>query len=189
MGKEKGLSLLGGSPLVTYPVRTLEIVADEVVVAVAPGMAKDYRQILGPDVVLAEDDQAAAGPMRGLMTALSAAKGDYVLVSPCDTPFLRVDLCQSMALFAKGRDGSVPRIGGYLEPLHCAFRRRHCLAAFEEALEEGKLKVSEVYKALDMVYVDEEDIRAIDPHLESFWNINTEEDLEKAERRLHTRPF
>jgi molybdopterin-guanine dinucleotide biosynthesis protein A len=40
-----------------------------------------------------------------------------------------------------------------------------------------------------MVHVEEEDLRALDPHLESFWNINTAEDLQEAERRLKTHLF
>jgi molybdopterin-guanine dinucleotide biosynthesis protein A len=189
MGAEKGLVMLGGLPLISYSVRTMEIVTDEVVVAVAPGMRGDYAGVLGSRVLVVEDAQAVAGPLDGLVTALAAAKGDYVIVSPCDTPFLRADVCQAIALFAKGRDGAVPRIGGYIEPLHCAFRRRRCLAAFQEALEEGVHKLSEAYKTLDMIHIEEEDMRALDPHLESFWNINTAEDLDKAEQKLRTHLF
>ncbi|OGS51975.1 MAG: hypothetical protein A3K75_04360 [Euryarchaeota archaeon RBG_13_61_15] len=189
MGGEKGLVVLGGLPLISYSVRTMEIVADEVVVAVAPGMTREYSDALGSRIVIVEDAHTAAGPLDGLITALAAAKGDYVVVSPCDTPFLRTDVCQAIALFAKGRDGAVPRIGGYIEPLHCAFRRRHCLAAFQEALEEGVHKLSEAYKTLDLVYIEEEDMRALDPRLESFWNINTAEDLERAEQKLRDHLF
>jgi molybdopterin-guanine dinucleotide biosynthesis protein A len=189
MGGEKGLVVLGGLPLISYSVRTMEIVADEVVVAVAPGMSREYSDALGSRIVIVEDAQTAAGPLEGLTTALGAAKGDYAFVCPCDTPFLRADVCQAIALVAKGRDGAVPRIGGYLEPLHCAFRRRHCLAVFQEALEQGIHKLSEAYNGLDMVYIEEEDMRALDPHLESFWNINTAEDLAKAEQKLRNHLF
>lgn len=189
MGDEKGLVKLGGIPLVVYPARTMELLADEVVVAVAPGMADTYRGVLGEAVRVVEDEDTSVGPLAGLITALRAAKGDYVMASPCDTPFLRLDVCQAIVLFAKGRDGAVPIVNGYLEPMHSAYRRRHCLAAFEEAVDEGTHKLSEVYGLLKMVHVQEEDLRALDPHLESFWNVNSAEDLEKAERRLRTHLF
>jgi len=189
MGDEKGLVKLGGVPMVYYVAKTMELLADEVVVAVAPGMASTYQEILGDSVRVVEDEATSVGPLAGLITALRAAKGDYVMAGPCDTPFLRLDVCQAIVLFAKGRDGAVPIVNGYLEPLHSAYRRRHCLAAFEEAIEEGTHKLSEVYGLLKMVRVQEEDLRALDPHLESFWNINSAEDLEKAEQRLRTRLF
>lgn len=189
MGEEKGLVKLGGIPMVYYVAKTMELLADEVVVAVAPGMAERYRQVLGEERRIVEDKEAAEGPLAGLVTILREAKGDYVMVSPCDTPFVRLDVCQAIVMFAKGRDGAVPRVRGYLEPLHSAYKRRHCLAAFEEALDEGIRKASDAYKLLRMVHVEEEDLRALDPHLESFWNVNTSEDLEEAERRLRTHLF
>lgn len=189
MGEEKGLVKLGGVPMVYYVAKTMELLADEVVVAVAPGMADAYKQVLGEDKRVVEDEQARAGPLAGLVTALREAKGDYVIVCPCDTPFLRLDVCQAIVMLAKGRDGAVPVVRGYLEPLHSAYKRRHCLAAFEEAIDEGVKKISEAYQLLHMVRIEEEDLRALDPHLESFWNINTAEDLQEAERRLKTHLF
>ncbi len=189
MGEEKGLVKLGGVPMVNYVAKTMELLADEVVVAVAPGMTERYRQVLGEDRRIVEDKEAAEGPLAGLVTILREAKGDYVMVTPCDTPFARLDVCQAISTFAKGRDGAVPRVGGYLEPLHSAYKRRHCLAAFEEALEEGMRKPSDAYSLVRMVHIEEEDLRALDPHLETFWNINTLEDLQEAERRLRTHIF
>ncbi len=136
---------------------------------------------------MAEDERGDIGPIEGLITALGAAREDYVIVAPCDTPFLRADLCEAIASFAKGRDGAVPVVRSYLEPLHSAYRRRRCLAAFEEALEEGERKLGDIYRRLDMLRIDEEELRVLDPHLESFWNINTPEDLALAERRITAR--
>lgn len=189
MGEEKGLVRLGGVPMVYYVAKTMELLADEVVVAVAPGMAEAYREVLGDGMCVVEDEAPSAGPLAGLVTALREAKGDYVMVSPCDTPFLRLDVCQAIVMFARGRDGAVPRVRGYLEPLHSAHKRRHCLAAFEEAIDEGVTKLTEAYDLLHMVHIEEEDLRALDPHLESFWNVNSVEDLEEAERKLRTHLF
>ncbi len=188
MGEEKGLALLGGKPLVSYVTRTLESVADEIVIAVAKGMSGRYRETLGDEQMIVEDHRAGVGPLEGLVTALGAAKGDFVLVSPCDTPFLKVDMCKSIASLAKKRDGAVPRIGDNFEPLHGVYRRIKCLAAFEEAIEEGKQRPIDAYEMLDLEYVDEDIVRIMDPRLESFWNLNSKEDLELAEERLRMNP-
>lgn len=187
MGVEKGLTLLGGEPLVSHVARTLERVTDELVIAVAPGMGARYREVLGDAYVIAEDERPYTGPIGGLITALGACHGEYVLVSPCDTPFLREEVCRQIIPLAKKRDGAVPRFGDDFEPLHGIYRRIRCLAAFEEALEEGKRKPVDAYPTLNIEYVDEEIIRVMDPHLESFWNLNTPEDLIEAELRLKTK--
>ena len=184
MGEEKGLAVLGGKPLISYVAQTLESVADEIVIAVAKGMSGRYREVLGDEYIIAEDKRAGVGPIEGLVTALSAANEDTVLVSPCDTPFLKVDLCISIVSLARKRDGAVPRIRGNFEPLHGVYTRIKCLAAFEEAMEEGRQRPVDAYEMLDLEYVDEDIVRVTDPRLESFWNLNGREDLEQAEERL-----
>jgi molybdopterin-guanine dinucleotide biosynthesis protein A len=188
MGEEKGLAVLGGKPLISYVARTMESVADEIVIAVAKGMSGRYRDVLGDEYIIAEDKRAGVGPIEGLVTALSAANEDFVLVSPCDTPFLKVDLCESIVSLARKRDGAVPRIRGNFEPLHGVYRRIKCLAAFEEAMEEGKQRPVDAYEMLELEYVDEDIVRVMDPRLDSFWNLNSREDLELAEERLRRDP-
>jgi molybdopterin-guanine dinucleotide biosynthesis protein A len=184
MGEEKGLAVLGGKPLVSYVARTLESVADEIVIAVARGMSRRYREVLGDEYTIAEDDRAGVGPLQGLVTALSAAEENTVIVSPCDTPFLKVDLCESIVSLARKRDGAVPRVRGNFEPLHGVYARIKCLAAFEEAIAEGRQRPVDAYRMLNLEYIDEEIVRVTDPRLESFWNLNSREDLELAEERL-----
>jgi len=184
MGQEKGLVRLGGEPLIRHVARALANVADEIVVAVAKGRAEEYVRVLDGDFVLAEDREADVGPLEGLITALSSARGDYVLVSPCDTPFLRTAVCEATASRAEGKDGAVPIIRGYQEPLHAVYRRTTALKAFEEALSRGKRRPADGYGALELARVPEEVLRALDPQLESFWNLNTPEDLLQAEERL-----
>jgi molybdopterin-guanine dinucleotide biosynthesis protein A len=184
MGEEKGLAVLGGKPLVSYVARTLESVADEIVIAVARGMSRRYREVLGDEYTIAEDDRAGVGPLQGLVTALSAAEKNTVIVSPCDTPFLKVDLCESIVSLARKRDGAVPRVRGNFEPLHGVYARIKCLAAFEEAIAEGRQRPVDAYRMLNLEYIDEEIVRVTDPRLESFWNLNSREDLELAEERL-----
>ncbi len=187
MGREKGLVVLGGRPLVAHVAAVLDEVADEVVVAVARGMGEAYRTALGPGMLIAEDELEGAGPIQGLITALGAARGEYVLVSPCDTPFLRADVCRAMAAKAKGRDGAVPVVAGKFEPLHGVYRRGRALEAFIATAAEGKRKPIQAYDRLDIDRVDAPALRALDPELESFWNLNTPEDLASAERRLGAR--
>jgi molybdopterin-guanine dinucleotide biosynthesis protein A len=184
MGEDKGLALLAGQPLVSYVARVLESVTDEIVIAVAAGESEGYRKVLGKEYRIVEDRRSDVGPLQGLTTALGAARGEYVLVSPCDTPFLRAEFCRSIVLLSKKRDGAVPRFGDSFEPLHGVYRRLKCLAAFEEALEEGRRKPVDAYSALDIEYVPEEVVRVMDPRLESFWNLNTPEDLMEAELKL-----
>ena len=128
---------LASEPMAGIVVKTLRSVADEVVVSVAQGMGEEYRSLLGEDVVVVEDNTNGVGPLEGLTTALTVARGDYVVVSPCDTPLIRADVCAMLLDRGRGKDGAVPRIRGYLEPLHASYRRGPCLRAFEETKARG----------------------------------------------------
>jgi len=181
------LVLLRDKPMICYVARTISMIADDVVVAVAQDMSRPYSNVLGEGFEVYEDGRKDGGPLEGLITALAAAKGEYVVVCPCDTPFLRVELMESIARFAKGRDGAIPVVRGYIEPLHCAFKRSHCLSVFEEAVEEGIKKLADAYAMLDLVTIDEDVVRGLDPKLESFWNLNTPEDIALAELKMARR--
>ncbi|MCU0860630.1 MAG: molybdenum cofactor guanylyltransferase [Thermoplasmata archaeon] len=183
MGAEKGLLMLRGAPLVCIVADTMWSVADEVVVSVAPGMSSEYRAALGSRPSIVEDRASGIGPLEGLTASFAVAKGDIVVTSPCDTPFLRRELVRLIAGSVGDADMAVPRIGGLLEPLHAAYRKGRCLRAFEETMARGERKIVAAFSGLDAVMVGEEQLRAVDPELQSFWNLNSRDDLELAERK------
>ena len=184
MGHEKGLVMLAGKPLVSYVASVLESVADEIVGAVAKDMSAQYKIVLKKGYKIVEDRRQGYGPLEGLTAAFEAARGEYALVCPCDTPFLSPQVCEMISSRAKGSDGAVPRIGGKFEPLHATYSRESALRAFESTIAEGKRKPIEAYEKLSLVYVEEAELRSIDPHLLSFWNLNSPKDLDLAEQKM-----
>ena len=165
----------------------LRVVADEVVISVAKDMSVEYSHFAGGNVRIVEDMRDGVGPIEGLLRALSACKGKYVVVAPCDTPFLRPAVCRMVAEAAYGHDGAVPIVRGYVEPLHGAFERLRTLGALESQLAKNRLKLQDAWAELELVRVPEERIRIVDPMLDSFWNLNTAAELHEAEMRLMRR--
>ena len=183
-GADKGLVELEGRPMVSHVVRALREVADDILVAVAPGMAPSYSKVLDEDVLIVEDERTGEGPLQGLITSLEPARGERVMVSPCDTPLLRADICRLLIDKVGDADGAVPRIDGYLEPLHACYVREPCLKAFRKTLENGQRKPKDAYEHLDILVVEEREIAAIDPELDSFLNVNSRFEFEVLQRRL-----
>lgn len=183
MGSEKGLVPFRGVPLVARVVDTMSAAADEVIVSVAPGMTSRYVEVLGHGVRVVEDRNPGRGPVEGLVTSFRAAEGDIVATSPCDTPFLRRELVKTVVASIGEADVAVPTVGGLMEPLHAAYRRTVCLRAFEETMARGEHKIVSAYSGLRVSTIDERRLRAVDPDLGSFWNLNSREDLASAETR------
>ena len=189
MGQEKGLVSLNGDPMVSYVVNSMLDLVDEIVISVAKGRAGLYDEYSEIGFEIVEDREPGIGPLEGMVCALRLARGEYVLVGPCDTPFLKPGVCKLVLSKADGKDGAVPVIKGMFEPLHGVYRRLPALKAFEAELAKGnKRKLIDAYDELDIAGVDESEMRAIDPRLESFWNLNSPQDLAEAEKRLGESP-
>ncbi|MEW5748269.1 MAG: molybdenum cofactor guanylyltransferase [Candidatus Thermoplasmatota archaeon] len=184
MGGEKGLVELCGRPMVLSVLDALSQVADDITVAVGPGRGPEYRRVLGHGVAVVEDRAAGRGPLEGLRNAFREARHGSVAVAPCDVPFLRPDIVALLARRAAGRDGAVPVVRGYLEPLVAVYMRGAGLAAFAEELASGRGKVADALARMDLLRVGEDELRAVDGQLLSFWNVNSKEDLRRAEEAL-----
>ncbi len=75
----------------------------------------------------------------------------------------------------------VPRMKEKVEPL-CAVYSKSCLAPIRELLKQDELKIIELYPMVRVRYIEEVEIDRFDPEHLSFFNINTQADLDRARR-------
>jgi hypothetical protein len=78
-------------------------------------------------------------------------------------------------------DAVVPESGEGYEPFHAVYRREPCLAAIRAALDAGQRRMISWFPLAQVHILSAEQVRAIDPMLRAFENINTPEELEQAE--------
>ena len=180
MGAEKSLLLLMEKPLVQWVFEEISEVVDEVLVSISTTPSPTLLKILIPSTVIFKDITPGKGPIEGLLLSFKKAKGEYVAVAPCDTPFIKKELYTLLYRKANGKDGAVPVVNGFYEPLHAVYRRDSFLHAIEKVISSGKSKPIDAYQYLDLEYVSEDALTKIDPNLESFMNINTLSDMKKA---------
>lgn len=174
MGRDKAwLDLGDGRPIVRRVVDVLCAVADEVLL-----VANDERyRTLGVRVV--PDRFPEGGALGGIATGVAAAAHDRVLVAACDMPFLRPEVFRLLVARSEGWDAVVPRVGGELEALHALYAKS-CVAPMERALASGKMRVVSFFADVRLLALDEGELRAADPDLRSFTNVNTPEELAAA---------
>lgn len=132
---------------------------------------------MGEGLRAVEDLYPLRSPLVGIYSGLQAASTDVTLVVACDMPLVRKGLVAHLLSRASGVDVVVPVVRGYYEPL-CAVYRRSVLAEIRGALDRGELKVASVYERLRVREMGEHRVRAVDPELSSFVNLNTKRDLE-----------
>jgi len=123
------------------------------------------------------------GALGGIYTGLVESNSQYNLVVACDMPFLNQALLRYMMELSAGFDMVVPRLGKMVEPLHAVYARS-CLAPIERLLGRDNLEVRALFDLVNVRYVESDEIDRFDPQHLSFFNINTEADLEKARQMV-----
>lgn len=98
-------------------------------------------------------------------------------------PFLSRPLLEFLLAQAGRAQVIVPRRGGEYEPLHAVYARS-CLPAVEAALAAGERRMVAFYPQVSVLAVEEGVLARHDPRGLSFFNVNTPQDLEQAERLL-----
>jgi molybdopterin-guanine dinucleotide biosynthesis protein A len=184
LGREKGLVRLKGKPLVMYLLEKVAKVVDEKIIVVSSEAQKNAFSPLFErvaDVIV--DKYKGHGPLIGALTGFEAVKSEYSLLLPCDTPFLSSEIIALLLDCCIGRSAVIPRWpNGWIEPLQAAYHTKSAIIATKRALEEGKMDMLSMISYLrDIRYVSTMVLQKLDPELLTFFNINTFEDLKKAE--------
>ena len=86
-----------------------------------------------------------------------------------------------MSQKASAFDVTVPRIRHRVEPL-CAIYSKNCLTSIQSLLESNELQISKLFNMVKVKYIEEDNIDRFDPEHLSFFNINTQAQLDKARK-------
>ena len=169
---DKGLLPFIGRPLISHVIERLKPQVRDIIVSA--NRHHDAYMRLGFPVV-SDRDGDFSGPLAGIARVLEEVTGPYVLVVPCDMPFLPTDLAGNLlaALTAQDAEAAVARGADRLQPLCILLKRdvRQSLTAYRDA---GGAKVQRWVMGLRHCVVDFPD------HPEAFCNINTPDKLRAA---------
>jgi molybdopterin-guanine dinucleotide biosynthesis protein A len=176
MGRDKARLELGGVANATRLARLLEGLFEELLLvggdppADAPG-----RRVADPE-----------GPvcaLRGLVAALEAAQAPRLLVVATDLPLLTPDLVLALVAWPEA-DAVVPRGASGVHPLCAIYRREALLPLARERLAAGRLDLRGLLDAVATSYLEPDDLARVDPTGRALTNVNTPEDLARAEALL-----
>lgn len=175
MGFNKALIEFGGKRLIDATVDCLARLFPEVlIIANDPPLYAYLGVKVIPDLI------PESGSLGGIYTGLSAASDPACFFVACDMPFLNANLITLLVREAEGWDVVVPLVEGELQPLHAVYAKA-CLPFMKEAIDAGVLKIARFFPKVKVKIIEEPVLRAVDPHLLGFMNVNTPLEIEKAE--------
>ncbi len=179
-GVPKGLLSVGGARILDRVVEGVQAVtgALPLLIANAPG-ASAWR----PDLKTIPDARPGFGSLGGIYTAVTAATGPVLCVA-WDMPFVPDALLRALVdgAAAGNYDAFLPESSGRrgLEPL-CAVYGPACGPAIARRLETGNLKAISFHTDVRVGILSLAQVRGFGDPDELFFNVNTPDELERAE--------
>lgn len=174
MGTPKCMLPFDGEPLILHIVRKLQPLFTDIVVVASPGQA------LPPmPVTVVHDAVAYQGPVGGIYYGLRAVNSEWAFVTSCDSAFLNMALISYLVAERVDFDVVVPRWDNRLQPL-LAMYRKTVVPFLAKQLANGELRPVHLFDKVSTRYVDEHEIRRLDPQGQSFFNMNRPEDYADA---------
>jgi molybdopterin-guanine dinucleotide biosynthesis protein A len=177
LGRNKGMAELNGRHLIEYVIENLQQCCDEVLISSNSDQCKKFGLPVIPDVFHAK------GPMAGIHACLRASSNQHNVVISVDTPFAGLELIQLIVGHHKDALIAAPWYEqDHYEPL-CAYYNKKVLPYMEDFFSKGNYKLPDLFQVVPFTPVRM-------PITETFFNpmmfhnINTEEDLHKAEEYL-----
>ncbi len=175
LGRDKAELLLGGERLVDRALRRMAWLGPARIVVTRRGQA---LQVAG--VRLVADAAPYEGILAGLAAGLRAATTPWILALGCDMPFVQQGLVEMLLTRRDACDAVVPRLAVGIEPLHALYHQG-ALGAIEAAMQQGERRARVALDRMRVTYVDEDLLAQAGEPQRSFFNINTPEDLARAQ--------
>jgi molybdopterin-guanine dinucleotide biosynthesis protein A len=180
-GQNKALIRVGQKRILDRLYDVFSDLFDEIIL-----VTNDPMQFVEWDLTIVTDLFPVRSSLTGIHAGLFYMKNPFAFFSGCDTPFLKKDLIEVLLEnIDKKKDIIMPETSAGMEPL-CAIYSKRCLNAAEHHIKQNKFKIQRALGNHRLKKIPETVLRSKDPELISFFNINTPQDLTRAEEMIVT---
>ena len=176
MGTDKASLLFDGQTLLQSVIATMQQLFPQVIVSVRQPRA-------GIELPQVCDEQPDGGPLAGLVASLGKITTPWAFMVACDMPFVVPEVVELLAGYRLKHQAVVPVVHGHPQPL-AAFYATSCLAPLRASLAAQQKGLRGALQQLDVRYVDEAEMLEADPHLRSFFDLDTPQDVAQAMNQL-----
>jgi molybdopterin-guanine dinucleotide biosynthesis protein A len=182
MGSDKALLSLPGAQQVTFVEHLVSLITthcpEVVLVARDAAQASQFASLttLAGRVQIITDLIPGGGPLMGLYSGLRAIHASRALLAAVDMPF--VSSAMLALLLAQATDEAVllPVVDNAPQVLLAVYPSV-LLPIIEERLQAGQRGPRSLLEKVPVRYLPEAQLRAVDPQLRSFINVNTPEEF------------
>ncbi|MCC7162230.1 MAG: molybdenum cofactor guanylyltransferase [Anaerolineae bacterium] len=195
MGQSKAWIELGGSFFIVRVIEALRRVCDQVLI-----VANDAAEFQSLGANVTPDEFPGTGSLGGLYSGLNAAKNELAIAVACDMPFLDHCVLKFLISLSPDYDIVIPSVrdGRHadkpgaaadtakrksLHPLHAVYRKS-CLPPMRQAIAQNDLRMISFHDRVRVRIVEQIELESYDREFLSLWNVNTPQELERANARI-----
>jgi molybdopterin-guanine dinucleotide biosynthesis protein A len=171
MGENKAFIQIEGVPIIKRIYDLFKQLFQEVII-----VTNQKELFSNFDSKIYSDLIPGKGALGGLYTGIVFSSSHHSFCVACDMPFIRESVVQYLIENIDDEDVIVPRTKDGLQPLHAIYSK-NCAEPIRKIIEEGKSKIIDLYRQVNVKIVDEKDFLCLDPGRASFINVNTHEEL------------
>ncbi len=172
-GADKAAMIVGGHPILARVLRVLSPHCDPIALV---GRTDVPEGLTFPFITIPDAVSGHEGPLSGILAALRWAQSEFVVIAPCDTPFLPMDLVPRLVAAAKNVSVVMTATGQQDHPT-VSLWRTSLAVPLSEAFSCGTRSIRAYTRTLPTAMVSWHGA-GYDP----FLNINRPEDLALADR-------
>jgi molybdopterin-guanine dinucleotide biosynthesis protein A len=176
-GQNKAFISIGGKRMLDHIYEVFNKLFTEIIL-----VTNDPLQYLEWDLNIATDLFPIRSSLTGIHAGLFYSTNPYSFFIACDTPFLKIEMVETIVnSIEPDIDIVLPETSEGIQPL-CTVYSKQCLKPVERQLIRKELQIRRFFKKVRVKKLPEKLLRENDPDLLSFFNINTPDDLTKAEK-------
>ena len=172
--QDKGLILYHNKPLVSYALNALSEVAEKVYINANRNL-NEYNQF--EYEVISDKTDSFDGPLAGILSAMSQASTEILLVIPCDSPLIKAEHLEKLLIAINKEESeiAVGYDGQRIQPVFLALKTS-LKNSLNNYLVEGNRKI--------VVWLQQHQLTQVDfsQNTEIFLNINTMTELNALEK-------
>ena len=184
MGRDKALLPMPGQEHITFITHLIGILttlcSEVVLVTRDKDQAVTYTKHLvaqeASPVRIVSDRVPSTGPLMGLYSGLSTLQASHALVMAVDMPFVQKALLAFLLSYPLDDALLMPVVDGVPQVLLAVYPRA-TLPLLATCLQRGRHDLRSILEVAPVHYIEETQLRTVDPHLRSFMNFNTPDDL------------
>lgn len=171
MGRDKGMVLLHGKPMILYILEAVQGAGIKVNIIANDLKYRSFGFPVYADVVMEK------GPLGGLLSALRNSEAEVILLLSCDMPLISTEAIKQLLTFADHEKIIAPVREGRLNPLFALYPKS-LKPDVEEMIASGRLKMTDFI--LENKHTLVPSIARDFPGI--FRNVNNEEELKMTEK-------